>query len=165
MKTIFILPLLLTVFGAVTQNRFVYLNPGFNNCISVSPLTPTQAASYSSFIGRDSGYTYKWRNLPTWATAIGSSFFGTPPGGITGTTPVSVDYSDGRGSSGSFTFTVNYGGTSNAQNTLGGLGALNIVSGASTLGSVPSGQNAQLVLIPQQSVTGLSGTISGLTGS
>ena len=90
MKLLFILPLLLVVFGGVTQNRFVYLNPGSSNCISVAPLTPAQATSYTSFVGRDAGYTYRWKNLPSWATASGSTFTGVPPTGLSGTTPVTV---------------------------------------------------------------------------
>ena len=90
MKIIVFSALLLTVFSAVVQNRFVYLNPGANNCIGVAPLTVAQASGLTQFVGRDSGLTYKWRNLPSWATASGASFTGIPPAKTTGTAPVTV---------------------------------------------------------------------------
>jgi ABC-type taurine transport system substrate-binding protein len=118
MKLILFLALSLTVFSAiftnVKQNRFAYLNTGVNNCISVAPLTVSQASGLTSFVGKDSGLTYKWRNLPSWATASGAVITGTPPVGITGTAPLTVDYENGKGYSGSFTFTINYGGLANA---------------------------------------------------
>ena len=133
----------------LNQNKFVYVNPGQSNYISVAPLSISEARSLNNFEGSAIGYTYSWRGLPSWASSNGSSFYGTVPAGSTGTQQISVQYSDASGNIGTFSFLLNYGGLGASGSTAGGSGSLNIINGVSSgTFSIPSGATSQLVLIP-----------------
>ena len=138
----------------ISDNQFVYLNPGQGSIVSVAPLNVTQVSSSTNFSGAASGFRYNWSNLPSWATANGSSFYGVIPSGQRGIVPVTVTYTDQNGNTGNFTFELNYAGTGLSASTsaaAGGSssGGFTIISGVNSAGlTVPTSVNSQLVLIP-----------------
>lgn len=125
---IFIVSFLLTCsLSGVVQKRFAFLNPGQSNFVCVAPISVSQASDVKSYASLNNGFSYRWINLPSWATPNGASFTGTPPLGLTGTVPVTVEYSDGREHSGSYTFTLNYDAYSHNSSVNNKFGNLNVV--------------------------------------
>ena len=163
MKILILILLFIALFAQnnrFTSNRFVYLNPGQRNVISVSPLSIQQAQSLNTYTGTGGNYQYNWQNLPSWATSNGSTFYGVVPQGLSGTQPITVQYVDQNGNAGSFSFTLNYGGVNSASSTAGsGAGSFNIINGVTASGlSLTGSDNAQIILIPNSVQTQIQTT-------
>lgn len=151
--------ILVVLTGDVYQSKYVNVKPGQNSIISVAPLSVEQAQMLNNYAGASQGYTYNWLTVPSWGTASGSSFSGSVPSTVFGKQQMSVKYTDSTGNAGIFSFTLNYDAGADANSAASSGNSINIVNSAVSGNlQVPSGTQAQLVLIPRLSTTTVTTT-------